>query len=238
VKASQTLEEQTVACYQRLRVQEETNRDNILTNREVLFQSLASEWCLVSALRCAQVEVRSAKVLDIGCGGGASLTVLMRLGILPWNLTGQEIREKEVILAKKMHPNVNLVCGDASRMNFCDQSFDIVTESTMFIHITDDRIAQRIAAEMIRVVKVGGHIILLDWRYAKPGNRDYTALSRQRVRTLFKVSSATEIQGEFNGSLVPPVGRFLSKRVPSVYFVVHRLLPFLVGQTAVVLVRK
>jgi len=235
---SSTLEEKTAACYERRRTQKEDGRDSILKNPGVAFQSFASDLSLVLALRTARAEVRSAKVLDIGCGAGASLTTLIKLGFLPWNLTGLEIRESEVQLAKQIHPNVNLVCADASKMNFPGQSFDLVTEATMLIHVTDDLVRQRIADEMIRVVKVGGHIILLDWRYDKPGNRDYKALSAQTVKRLFRVSSATEIEGQFNGALVPPVGRLLSKSMSSVYFMVQRLLPFLVGQTAVVLVRK
>jgi hypothetical protein len=39
------------------------------------------------------------------------------------------------------------------------------------------------------------------------------------------------------GALVPPVGRFLSSRLPGLYFAVQALMPPLVGQTTTILER-
>ncbi|MFH0947993.1 MAG: hypothetical protein V1833_03245 [Elusimicrobiota bacterium] len=47
--------------------------------------------------------------------------------------------------------------------------------------------------------------------------------------------SKTSIFKIHNGALIPPIGRFLSKRIPSIYFLVQAVLPFCVGQKVVVL---
>lgn len=67
--------------------------------------------------------------------------------------------------------------ADASCLNFVDNTFDVVSESTMFVQVTDDYLASSIAGEMIRVTKTCGYIILIDWRYSKPWDKNYKGLS-------------------------------------------------------------
>ena len=158
------------------------------------------------------------------------------MGFKPENLTGIDVQEERILDGKRCFPNVHFVHGDAAKMQFQDESFDIVTESTMFTQLTDDDLAHSIASEMVRVTKTGGYILLVDWRYSKPWDKkNYKGLSVKRIRNLFSVGSKTNIFGAFNGALVPPIGRFLSKRMPSVYFLVQALLPFCVGQKVTIL---
>lgn len=106
--------------------------------------------------------------------------------------------------------------------------------STTFIQLTDDNLSQRIADEMLRVVKPKGYIMLIDWRYSF-GRCEYKALSKKRIHALFKVGTKTKICCYKNGALVPPLGRFLSSYLCSFYFIVQRLFPFLVGQSTTIL---
>ncbi len=89
--------------------------------------------------------------------------------------------------------------------------------------------------EMLRVTQRGGHILLCDWRYSKPGSATHRAVTQKRIAELFEIGRQTNHCAVFAGPLVPPAGRFLSRRVPSAYFLVSRLLPFLVGQVTTVL---
>jgi len=228
-------EKNTRDWYQNYSIQKGKHRNDLLRNPEVLFQSLAYDASVVYALRSSNIDPKTVMVLDVGCGGGGSLLNFIKLGFFPPHLTGIDILEERISRAKERFPDVNFVHGDASSMDFLDVSFDIVTESTMFMQLTDENLAQSIADEMIRVSKSKGHIILFDWRYSKPWDQNYKALSIKRIKRLFKVESETKIRGIFKGSLIPPLGRFISKRVPSFYFIVQALMPFLVGQLAVVL---
>jgi len=49
------------------------------------------------------------------------------------------------------------------------------------------------------------------------------------------VGSTTSVACRRYGALLPPLGRALSRYVPSLYFPVCRVFPFLVGQVTVVL---
>jgi ubiquinone/menaquinone biosynthesis C-methylase UbiE len=111
-------------------------------------------------------------------------------------------------------------------------------ESTMFIHATDEELARRIAAEMIRVTKPGGALLISDWRYAKPRNRHYKAVTGERLAGLFEMGVLTQFQNRYRGSLLPPVGRFFSKRSAWSYFAVQALFPFLTGHMVTVLKKQ
>ena len=60
-------------------------------------------------------------------------------------------------------------------------------------------------------------------------------MNMKRISRLFNVGPNTIVRKVFRGALVPPVGRFFSKNVPSMYFAISALFPFLVGQKATVL---
>jgi len=210
-------------------------RNSLLHNPEVLFQNLAQEAAMVRAVQSIGPNPEAARVLDVGCGEGASLITFLRLGFPPGNLYGIDFQEERISLAKDRCPGMNFQCGDATKMEYPNASFDVVCESTMFIHSVDEALSRKIAAEMLRVTKSGGHILLCDWRYSKPGSDAHKALTQKRIAGLFRVGSETVHCGVFPGPLVPPLGRFLSLQLPAFYFLVRGLFPFLAGQVTTVL---
>lgn len=210
-------------------------RNSLLHNPEVLFQNMAQDAAMVRAVQSIRPNSIEARVLDVGCGEGSSLITFLRLGFAPGNLHGIDLQESRIRQAKERCPGMNFRAGDATSMEYPDESFDIVFESTMFIHSVDEQLSRQIAGEMMRVTKSGGHVLLCDWRYSKPGSDAHKALSQKRIAELFRVGNETVRCGVFRGPLVPPVGRFLSRRLPSMYFLVRGLFPFLVGQMTTVL---
>jgi SAM-dependent methyltransferase len=208
---------------------------NNLRNPQVLFQNLAQEVAVLRALRMIDLDPLTNRVLDVGCGEGASLIVFLRLGLAPANLYGIDFQKSRIDHARRLLPGLNFSWSDATQMDFPDDSFDLVTESTVFVHSVDEDLSTKIAAEMLRVTRTGGHLVLTDWRYSKPGSAAHKATSQSRIGSLFHVGSRTTRRAVFRGPLVPPLGRFLSSRLPSIYFLVQGALPFLVGQVTTVL---
>ena len=221
--------------YRRYYSKEGANRNNLRANPEVLFQTLAAEAAIVRAFRYVKQDPANAKALDVGCGGGGDLFQLFRMGYRPENVSGIDIQIDRITEGRMLYPQVNLIAGDATQMPFYDASFDLVFESTMFATLPDDVISAAIASEMLRVSHSDSYIVLLDWRTPKPRDPNYKALGMKRLKSLFKVGTATEIAGIAKGALVPPVGRFLSSKMPCLYFPTAVAFPFLVGQLAYVL---
>jgi hypothetical protein len=77
--------------------------------------------------------------------------------------------------------------------------------------------------------------MLADWRYSREGSGVKTSITPSFIAKLFGVGSTTKVVAEEKGALVPPLGRRLSRIVPSLYFLTQRLVPFAVGQVTTVL---
>ena len=226
-------QDQTAGWYEEYYTTKGDDRNDPLRNAGVLFQNLAFEKSIVEALRPLKVD-RSWKFLDVGCGAGFSLLRLLSYGLEPEQMYGIDIVESRIARGRRRQPALNLTVGDAAAMEYPSNSFHLAMESTMFIQITDENMAQSIASEMVRVVKPGGFIMLTDWRYSF-GKAGYLALSPERIARLFGVGSQTSVVCQAHGALLPPLGRATSRYLPSLYFPLCRLLPFLVGQVTVVL---
>jgi ubiquinone/menaquinone biosynthesis C-methylase UbiE len=163
------------------------------------------------------------------------LIQFLRLGFRPDQLTGIDISQERIDDARQRLPGVEFKCESADALNFADGSFDLVFESTMFVLLPSEEMARAIAKEMVRVTRPGGYLMLVDWRYSKPGSDVYRAMNTSRISELFGVGKGTSVVTRERGALVPPLGRFLSRRLPSLYFLTQALLPFAVGQVTTVL---
>jgi ubiquinone/menaquinone biosynthesis C-methylase UbiE len=214
--------------YSRYYDEHNEHRNDLLANPEVAFQILAIDRANIRALQRIRIDRKTARVLDVGCGTGPGLLTLLRWGFVQRNLSGVDISQERIDEARAALPLADLRCESGDALSYADSSFDLVTESTMFILMPDEATATGIAREMIRVTKPGGHIMVIDWRYSKPG-------TPSRIASLFDVGGATTIAAREKGALVPPLGRRLSRYAPSLYFVVQALLPPLVGQMTTVL---
>jgi len=214
------------------------DRNDLLSNPEVTFQTFAFDRANIRALRHMQIERESVKLLDVGCGTGASLVQFIRLGFKPENLAGVDPSAERIAQAKASYPTVEFRRESGEATTFADSTFDIAFESTLFMMLTSDDVARRVAAEMIRVTRSGGYIMLADWRYARKKSPDHRAMSSARISSLFEVGSATALVARERGALVPPLGRLLSRRVPALYFAVQAIVPFAVGQITTVLRKR
>ena len=228
-------EQSTRQWYSRYYSQSGADRNDLRTNRGVLFQTIAMEASFVRAIGRVDHDGEAAKVLDVGCGGGGDIYQLTRVGYDPCNITGVDILEEHLDRARSLYPQVEFVHCDASSMDFADGSFDLCFSSGMFATLPDDTLSASIASEMVRVCKPGGWLLIVDWWTPKPRDPNYKALTKRRMRELFKVGSDTRVVGIYRGALIPPVGRFLSARLPALYFLTAAVFPFLVGQVAYLL---
>ncbi len=117
-----------------------------------------------------------SSLLEIGCGKAEIFDVLPP-GII---YTGLEPSEKCVAELKLKHPQSNFVISCAEEVPFSDNSFDFVFSGHAFEHFYDPK---KSIAEMIRVVKPSGYIVLmapnLEAPWAKIGAvRHYSVLNK------------------------------------------------------------
>jgi len=102
-----------------------------------------------------------AKVLDVACGTGNTAIPAAKRGA---TVTGVDIASNLLKQAKERAAverlNIEFREGDAEDLPFDDQSFDVVL--SMYGAMFAPR-PERVAAELVRVCKVGGIIAMANW---------------------------------------------------------------------------
>src|SRR5258707_2501617 len=111
-----------------------------------------------------------AQILSVGCGPGV---ILREVCATDSSITGTGIdisaeRVQEAIRKNPANSRVKLLRGDAHAMQFPSDSFDLVYSRMLFEYLHDK---ERAAAEMVRVCRPGGSVLIQDldgqllWNY-------------------------------------------------------------------------
>lgn len=116
-----------------------------------------------------------AQVLSVGCGPGVILHEVSELH--PFiHATGVDVsadRVQEAIHRNRENPRLKFVRGDAQAMQFPSDSFDVVYSRMLLQYLREK---EKAVAEMVRVCKPGGMVLLQDldgqllWHYPEDAN--------------------------------------------------------------------
>jgi SAM-dependent methyltransferase len=96
-----------------------------------------------------------ARVLDVGCGEGATLRNLGE----PEGATGIDLFEEKITFATKALPRCRFVVGSAYELPFPDGAFDHVLVRDLVHHLDEP---ERFVAECARVLEPSGRIDVLE----------------------------------------------------------------------------
>jgi demethylmenaquinone methyltransferase/2-methoxy-6-polyprenyl-1,4-benzoquinol methylase len=123
------------------------------------------------------------RALDICCGTGDLALAFDREGV---NVVGLDFSEPMLEIARRRSAtsdsgsgNIRFVCGDAQDLPFQDGAFDIVTVGYGLRNLADWKAG---LAEMARVAKPGGRVLVLD--FGKPRNPVWRLLYFCYLRSL------------------------------------------------------
>lgn len=179
---------------------------------------------LLRLLSKSGIDSLSGKtILDIGCGSGSWIQEFIKLGAAPENLAGIDLLDWRIDAAKHICPvNVRLECSSAQKLEFSDQSFDLVTQFVVFSSILDSNIRQQVASEMFRVLKDDGIIIWYDFFMNNPRSKDVKGIHKHEIRQLFP-GCKVELR---RITLAPPLVRLLAPYSWSLCYVLEKLKLF------------
>jgi len=97
------------------------------------------------------------RILDIACGTGTSSAALTRTGA---TVVGLDFSPGMLEHARRKHSSVEFVEGDAMKLPFVSDEFDVVTISFGLRNVADPKVA---LDEMYRVLKPGGRLVICEF---------------------------------------------------------------------------
>jgi len=124
------------------------------------------------------IKKEDITILDVGCGTGKNMEELSKKG----KVWGVDISREALLFCKKRNL-LNVKEGDAEHLPFQKGSFDVVCMLDVLEHV-DDGIS---VAEVVRVLKSGGHIIVTVPAFSWLWSRWDEALHHKRRYTREKV---------------------------------------------------
>ncbi len=174
----------------------------------ILFLIQEREKLLLKRLRqhgCAPLAGR--RFLEVGCGSGHWLREFIKWGVSPVDTTGVDLRPEPLSIAAQLCPQgVTFQCMNGSTLDFQDESFDLVLQSLVFTSVLDEGMRQRMAQEMLRVVKKTGLILWYDFYVDNPWNSNVRGVRKAEIKRLFP-NCHIELE---RVSLVLPLAKFLA----------------------------
>lgn len=137
-------------------------------------------------------EVKSIEnMIDIGCGvGGSTRHLSKRFGCTGKgiSLSSYQIQlAKSLTSAAGLSDRLDFQVADALNMPFDDDAFDLAWSMESGEHMPDKR---RFLAEMVRVTKPGGRVVIATWCHRDLGVDDSQILTAKETRLLQRISTA------------------------------------------------
>lgn len=103
--------------------------------------------------------------LDVGCGTGALAARLARAG---YTMSGVDPSEGMLEILRRRDPEIQAIRASGTDLPFEDDSFDLVLSVAVLHHIADPGDVRRTLAEMMRVVKAAGRVLVWDHNPRNP----------------------------------------------------------------------
>lgn len=112
---------------------------------------------------------KDARVIEVGCGTGATLRMLARRSEFSGTACGVDQSSHFVAAASGFAQAENIgdrivfQVGDAHSLDFPAETFDVAIAHTLISHVTEPA---RVLSEMARVVRPGGTVVIFDGDYS------------------------------------------------------------------------
>jgi SAM-dependent methyltransferase len=136
-------------------------------------------------------RLRVGRALDAGCGTGGVAQLLVARG---HDVVGVDLSEAMLSRARRLVPQPSFVAGDLIDLPVCDNAVDHVVCSLAVSHLSDLR---PFFAESARVMRPGGHLLLLDTRGHFTGSKRYPLVKRARDGRLGYIAGYSHGLGDY-----------------------------------------
>jgi ubiquinone/menaquinone biosynthesis C-methylase UbiE len=145
-------------------------------NQEQLLSIKASNDPVLKILRDYNIQPKNC--LEIGASVGFRLNGIQKT-FPSCQAVGIEPSQKAIKKGREVHQNIQLIAGTADDLSILpDQSFDLIIAG-FFMYVVDRSLLLKAIAEIDRVLKEGGKLILIDFYALKPTANNYHHIKDQ-----------------------------------------------------------
>lgn len=155
-----------------------------LRNPVVLHLAQERERAALRAFTQAGVELRGLRLLDVGCGLGVEFANYLRWGADAERLVGIDLMHSRLAVARA-RSGVAVAQASGTQLPFADASFDLVCQNVVFSSIVDAAMRRAVAAEMLRVLRPGGHLLWVDAERSRGNDPHFKPVPRDELQSLF-----------------------------------------------------
>lgn len=187
-------------------------------NRAIVSDLVATADGLLARLPVGPGPLR---VLDLGCGSESTVPTLGFFDTHAATFVGMDILVDRVRDAAADGPHDLYLVADGTALPFDDETFDIVSLSTVISSILDEGVRAGVCAEARRVLRPGGSVLWFDMRYPNPQNRNLSPVGRSELARLFAGADITAVPA----CVLPPLARRLGSRTDTLYPLLRRIRP-------------
>lgn len=113
---------------------------------------------LIELFKKYNTEIKNLKVLDVGCGLGKGTHLLKKYYNFT-DLSAVDINVNFINFAKQKYKDINYLVGDATNLNFSDESYDLIL-NVESLH--NYKYTYHFYNEVKRILKPGGYLLLTD----------------------------------------------------------------------------
>lgn len=160
------------------------------------------------------------KVLDIGCGDGAT-ELFMQKYFSKWKINGIDVSEKSIQVAdERKLQNANFSLYNGTNILLPDQSFDIVFIAGVLHHV-DFSLHQTIIKEIFRTLKVGGRLYLFEHNPLNP-------ITRYLVKTCVFDVDAKLLKSQYTSKLLSQNGLQIHTKQFIIFFPRNGVFKYLI----------
>ncbi|KTG10503.1 SAM-dependent methyltransferase [Haloprofundus marisrubri] len=165
-------------------------------------------------------DEQATRALDLGCANGRHCELLSEhaASVVGLDVSRELLREARK-RATERDFDVSLVHGDAARLPFCDETFDLAVYVATLHHLTSREARVDSLDELARVLRPGGRALVSAWSTEHSTfdetegfdtTVDWTLPGGERVPRFYHIYDPAEFRVDLDSSELTPVDVFVS----------------------------